>query len=61
MGGLDGDRVVALLGVVMCMALMWHGGALRRIDGSTRLKYALIWAAVFTAGSLVAGFLLGGG
>jgi hypothetical protein len=41
------------------MALMWHGGALRRIDGNTKLKYALIWAAVFTAGALVAGFVLG--
>lgn len=46
-GGLDGDKVVALLGLIMALALVSSGGTFRAMAGRKRLLYGAAWAVVF--------------
>lgn len=52
MGGLDGDTVVALLGVVMCMVLVSRSSRLAELSAHRKVMLGAIWAVIF---GLVAG------
>lgn len=56
-GGLDGDRVVQLLGIVMVMALLANGSAFRSLSWRKRALYAAIWACVFGLGTVFLSWL----
>jgi len=51
-GALDGDTVVALLGVVMAMVLVSRNTRLRAMPGRSKLMLGAAWAVIF---GLVAG------
>ncbi|MBC2666451.1 hypothetical protein H7F51_13055 [Novosphingobium flavum] len=57
-GRLDGDVVVALLGVVMVAALLSRNNALRGLPFDRKALYAAIWLAIFVGGVVLAGILL---
>jgi len=52
MGGLDGDKVVALLGVVMAMVLVSRSSRLAALSTQRKLMLGAVWAVIF---GLVAG------
>lgn len=52
MGGLDGDKVVALLGVVMAMVLVGRSSRLAALSSQRKLMLGAVWAVIF---GLVAG------
>jgi hypothetical protein len=56
-GALNGDKVVALLGVAMWMMLISRSGAISRLHLSAKLKMALIWAAIFVGVAVAAAAL----
>lgn len=43
---LEGDTIVALLGIVMALVLVSRSGAMQRLTSRQRLAYALIWAVL---------------
>jgi len=43
-GRLDGDTVVALLGICMALMILSRGSAVRRLPMERRIGYAAIWA-----------------
>lgn len=57
MGGLDGDKVAALLGVVMCMALVSRSSRLRVLSTRKRLMLGAVWAVIFGVVAGVAGII----
>lgn len=52
MVGLDGDSVVALLGVIMCMVLVSRSSRLAALSSQRKLMLGAAWAVIF---GLVAG------
>ena len=52
MGGLDGDTIVALLGVVMAMVLVSRSSRLAGLSTQRKLVLGAAWAVIF---GLVAG------
>lgn len=46
-GALDGDTIVALLGVVMAMVLVSRSARLRAMPRRKRLILGAIWAVIF--------------
>lgn len=58
-GGLDGDKIVALMGLLMALALVSSGGTLRRLAPQKRLAFGLAWIAIFVGIAVVAGLLIG--
>lgn len=52
MVGLDGDTVVALLGVIMCMVLVSRSSRLAALSSQRKLMLGAAWAVIF---GLVAG------
>lgn len=53
MGGLDGDKIVALIGVAMAMILVGRSSRLRVLSTRKKLMMGAVWALIF---GLVAGF-----
>ena len=47
MGGLDGDKVVALLGVVMAMVLVSRSSRLASLTTQRKLMLGAAWAVIF--------------
>ena len=45
MGGLDGDKVVALLGVVMAMVLVSRSSRLAALSTQRKLMLGAVWAS----------------
>ena len=43
---MTGDRLVALLGLVMALILVSRSGAFRRLSDQRRLVYGAVWAVV---------------
>jgi len=56
-GALDGDTIVALLGVVMAMVLVSRSSRLRAMPGRKRLILGAIWAVIFGAVAGIAALL----
>lgn len=56
-GRIDGDTVVALLGLVMALVLVTRSGGYRRLPNSKRMVYGAIWAvAIGLVAALAARF-----
>lgn len=58
---LDGDRIVALIGVVMAMVLVSRSMRLRGMPARRRMLLGAVWAAIFGLVAVLAGGLAGGG
>lgn len=54
---LNGDTIVALLGVVMAMVLVSRSSRLRALPGRKRLILGAIWAVIFGVVAAMAGLL----
>ena len=53
------DKVVALIGVVMAMAILANGGTFRDTPWSKRLRLGAIWVGIFAAVALIASYFNG--
>ena len=54
---LDGDRIVALLGVVMAMILVSRSARLQTLLPRRKLLLGAVWAVMFGVVAALAGFL----
>jgi len=57
---LDGDTIVAVLGVVMAMVLVSRSQRLRAMEPRKRLLLGALWAVIFGVVAGVAGLLAKG-
>lgn len=46
-GGLDGDWVVGLLGIVMALAILARNSNLRQLSARRKFAYGAAWALIF--------------
>ena len=57
MGGLDGDRIVQVLGLVMVLALLSRGSVIRRMPIRERVLYGAVWVGIFGVVAAIAAVL----
>ena len=55
---LDGDTVVALLGVVMVAAILSRNSALHRLSFGRKAIYAAAWLGIFVIAAIAASYLV---
>jgi len=55
---LDGDTVVALLGVVMAAAILSRNSALQRLGFKRTAIHAAAWLGIFVIATIVASYLV---
>ncbi len=55
----NGDTLVALLGIVLCLALVSRSAALERLSGQRKALYGAIWAVVIGLVAAIAARLSG--
>ncbi|HEY6869530.1 MAG TPA: hypothetical protein VI199_07225 [Novosphingobium sp.] len=51
---MTGDRLVALLGLVMALVLVSRSGAYRRLSVNRRLAYGTAWAVIIGVAAAIA-------
>lgn len=52
---MNGDTVVALLGVVMAAAILAQNTRLRHLPVQRKVTYAAVWIALFAVGAWLTG------
>ena len=51
---MNGDKIVALLGLVMALMIVSNGSALRKMSPRQRFIYGAIWAIIIGVGTVIA-------
>ena len=51
---MSGDRIVALLGLMMALMIVSNGGAFRKMAPHQRFIYGAIWAIIIGVGAVIA-------
>ncbi len=55
---MDGNQIVALLGIVLALFLVSQNSEIQSMPWSRRLKLGAIWAAIFTGLAIAANALI---
>lgn len=43
---MSGDKIVAIVGILMVLAINWRALQSHSLSGETKLRYALIWGSI---------------